>query len=95
MTFFRQYRYVLLVMGLLVSCLGVWLLLRRLAGQADHFHLPGHGHHHHHGTRHHHDHGHADHTHDEHGNVVPRPVSGSRRKRNVTATNPSTSSRRR
>src|SRR5712692_2785085 len=33
--------------GLLVTGMGLWLLLRRLAGQADHFHL-GHGHHHHH-----------------------------------------------
>jgi ABC-type nickel/cobalt efflux system permease component RcnA len=28
--------------------LGFWLLTRRLAGKADHFHLPGTGHHHHH-----------------------------------------------
>jgi ABC-type nickel/cobalt efflux system permease component RcnA len=34
--------------GLLVAGLGVWLLLRRLMGQADHVHLPGFGHHHHH-----------------------------------------------
>src|SRR5262249_10140066 len=34
--------------GLLVTGMGLWLLLRRLAGQADHFHLGGHGHHHHH-----------------------------------------------
>jgi ABC-type nickel/cobalt efflux system permease component RcnA len=34
--------------GLLVAGLGVWLLLRRLTGQADHVHLPGLGHHHHH-----------------------------------------------
>lgn len=34
--------------GLLVAGLGLWLLLRRLAGGADHFHLGGHGHHHHH-----------------------------------------------
>src|SRR5262249_46332102 len=53
-------------MGLVVACLGFWLLLRRLAGRADHVHLPGHGHHHHHGGHHHH-HGPADHTHDEHG----------------------------
>jgi ABC-type nickel/cobalt efflux system permease component RcnA len=37
-----------LVGGLLVAVLGVWLLMRRLAGQADHIHLGGHGHHHHH-----------------------------------------------
>jgi ABC-type nickel/cobalt efflux system permease component RcnA len=54
--------------GLLVAGLGIWLLLRRLSGQADHFHLPGHGHHHHHGHDHHHA---ADHYHDEHGNVRP------------------------
>jgi len=35
-----------LVGGLLVAGLGLWLLLRRLAGQADHVHL-GSGHHHH------------------------------------------------
>jgi ABC-type nickel/cobalt efflux system permease component RcnA len=37
-----------LAMGLLVVCLGVWLLLQRLSGRADHFHV-GVGHHHHHG----------------------------------------------
>jgi nickel/cobalt transporter (NicO) family protein len=37
-----------LFMGLALVCLGVWLLLQRLAGRADHFHLPGYGHHHHH-----------------------------------------------
>jgi ABC-type nickel/cobalt efflux system permease component RcnA len=30
-----------LAMGLALFCLGIWLLLKRLAGQADHFHLPG------------------------------------------------------
>lgn len=34
--------------GFLVAGMGLWLLLRRLAGQADHVHLGGHGHHHHH-----------------------------------------------
>jgi ABC-type nickel/cobalt efflux system permease component RcnA len=34
--------------GLLVAGMGFWLLYRRVAGQADHFHLVG-GHHHHHG----------------------------------------------
>jgi nickel/cobalt transporter (NicO) family protein len=34
--------------GLLVAGMGLWLLLRRLAGQADHFHLGSHGHGHHH-----------------------------------------------
>jgi nickel/cobalt transporter (NicO) family protein len=35
-----------LIMGLALVCLGAWLLLQRLAGRADHFHLGG-GHHHH------------------------------------------------
>ncbi|HXG10695.1 MAG TPA: hypothetical protein VNK04_13140 [Gemmataceae bacterium] len=63
-----------LVSGLLIVGLGVWLLLRRLSGQADHFHLGGHGPHHHHGHHHHHDHGHADHYHDEHGHAHPLPA---------------------
>jgi ABC-type nickel/cobalt efflux system permease component RcnA len=65
--------------GLLIAGLGVWLLLRRLAGRADHFHLGGHGHHHHsHGPDGHtHDHGHADHHHDEHGHSHPVPVNSS------------------
>src|SRR5262249_42560109 len=61
-------------MGLLVACMGVWLLLRRLSGKADHVHIGGHGHHHHHGHSHHHhehDHAHADHTHDAEGNALP------------------------
>ena len=45
--------------GLLIAGLGLWLLLRRLAGQADHVHLGGHGHHHHHDGPHHHHHHHA------------------------------------
>ncbi len=48
--------------GLLVAGLGFWLLLRRLGGGPDHFHIGGHGHHHHH-------HGDADHYHDEHGHA--------------------------
>jgi nickel/cobalt exporter len=56
--------------GLLIAGMGVWLLLRRLSGQADHYHLPGTGHHHHH-HGHDHDHSHADHVHDEHGNIKP------------------------
>jgi nickel/cobalt exporter len=35
-----------LVLGLMVACMGFWLLLQRLAGKADHVHLGG-GHHHH------------------------------------------------
>jgi len=45
--------------GLLVAAMGLWLLLRRLAGQADHVHVGvGGGHHHHHGPggNHHHHH---------------------------------------
>ncbi len=60
------------VFGLLIICIGLWLLLRRLSGRTDHFHLGG-GHHHHHDHGHHHDHAHADHDHDEHGNIIPRP----------------------
>jgi ABC-type nickel/cobalt efflux system permease component RcnA len=41
--------------GLVIAGMGLWLLLRRLAGQADHIHLGGHDQHHHH---HHHHHGH-------------------------------------
>lgn len=41
--------------GVLVAGVGAWLLMRRLAGRADHVHLFG-GHHHHHGDGHHHHH---------------------------------------
>jgi len=62
--------------GLLIVCLGVWLLLRRLTGQVDHVHLPGHGHHHHHGGSHSHSHETAvDHYHDGSGNALPLPAS--------------------
>jgi ABC-type nickel/cobalt efflux system permease component RcnA len=44
--------------GLVIAGMGLWLLLRRLAGQADHIHLSGHNHHHHH---HHHDHSYQHH----------------------------------
>lgn len=38
--------------GLLVAAVGAWLLMRRLTGRADHFHLfAGHHHHHHPGDR--------------------------------------------
>jgi ABC-type nickel/cobalt efflux system permease component RcnA len=43
-----------LAMGLLVMCLGFWLLLQRLSGRADHFHVGGGQHHHHHYHHHHH-----------------------------------------
>jgi ABC-type nickel/cobalt efflux system permease component RcnA len=42
-----------LALGIALVCLGLWLLLQRLAGRADHFHLPGHGHHHHDHPHHH------------------------------------------
>ncbi len=74
------------VAGLLVLGVGLWLLLRRVAGKADHFHLFA-GHHHHHGSRdrnqetgdsedkkhtHRHDqnHGHT-HSHDHHHHGPP------------------------
>jgi ABC-type nickel/cobalt efflux system permease component RcnA len=41
--------------GLLIVFMALWLLLRRLAGQADHVHLFG-GHHHHHHDEHDHHH---------------------------------------
>jgi len=45
-----------LAMGMAVSCLGFWLLLKRLTGQADHVHIGGHSHHHHHHGAGHHTH---------------------------------------
>jgi nickel/cobalt exporter len=61
-------------MGVAITGLGFWLLLRRLTGKVDHIHLGGHGHHHHHhGHGHHHHHHHyADHDHDKHGNIITR-----------------------
>lgn len=41
--------------GALIAGMGVWLLLRRLSGKADHVHVGG-GHHHHHDDSHHHHH---------------------------------------
>src|SRR5262249_35174560 len=71
-----------LVMGLIVAGLGIWLLLQRLGGRADHIHLSG-GHHHHHHHRHghddhHHDHEHGDHTHahDHEHSHAPVPAPG-------------------
>jgi len=55
--------------GLLVAGVGAWLLLRRLAGKADHFHLFA-GHHHHHGDGHHHHH-HGNHDHHHHHGPPP------------------------
>src|SRR5262249_20555156 len=64
-----------LVGGLLVAGMGIWLLLRRLSGGADHFHLPGHGHHHVDHRRHSPGGYRADHSHDEHKHIHPaRPV---------------------
>jgi nickel/cobalt exporter len=64
--------------GLLVAGVGAWLLMRRLTGQADHFHLFG-SHHHHHGDGHHHHHHHGhdhSHTHDhDHHHHGPPPES--------------------
>ncbi len=57
--------------GLIVAGMGVWLLLARLTGRADHVHLVG-GHHHHHG----HGHGHGGHYDDEHGHAHPMPAEG-------------------
>lgn len=48
-----------MVGGLLIAGLGLWLLLRRLAGQADHVHLGGSHHHPHHDHGLGHDHGHT------------------------------------
>lgn len=45
-----------LVGGLFIAGLGIWLLLTRLSGRADHFHLGGHSHHHHHNHAHEHVH---------------------------------------
>jgi nickel/cobalt transporter (NicO) family protein len=63
--------------GLLVIGVGLWLLLRRLTGQADHFHFFGGHHHHHHADAHSHGHGHShshSHSHDhEHSHQGPAP----------------------
>jgi len=40
--------------GLVVAGMGCWLLLKRVAGQADHVHIGMSGHHHHHGHSHRH-----------------------------------------
>jgi nickel/cobalt exporter len=64
-----------LVGGLFIAGLGLWLLVTRLSGRADHFHLGGHHHHHHHYDHdhdHYHDHAHADHNHDA---IVPDGTS--------------------
>jgi ABC-type nickel/cobalt efflux system permease component RcnA len=63
-----------MVGGLMIVGLGVWLLMRRLSGGADHIHLGGHGHHHHHPHSHgghSHSHGGGDHYHDEQGHAHP------------------------
>jgi ABC-type nickel/cobalt efflux system permease component RcnA len=61
--------------GLPVAGMGLWLLLRRLAGQADHVHLGGHGHHNHHHHDHSHEHDQADHYHDDQGHAHPMTPS--------------------
>jgi nickel/cobalt exporter len=49
-----------LAAGIMVVCLGVWLLLQRLSGRADHIHLGGtHAHGHEHGPGHAHSHSHS------------------------------------
>ena len=45
-----------LVGGLLITGLGLWLLLQRLFGRPDHFHIGGHSHPHHHSHSHDHHH---------------------------------------
>ncbi len=50
--------------GLLIVGTGLWLLLRRLSGGADHVHIGGHGHHHH------------DHAHNDHGHAHALPDAG-------------------
>jgi nickel/cobalt transporter (NicO) family protein len=62
-----------LIAGLLVIAVGLWLLLRRVTGQADHVHLFA-GHHHHHDHEHGHSHDH-DHSHDHHHHHGPPPES--------------------
>jgi nickel/cobalt exporter len=47
-----------LAAGIMVICLGAWLLLQRLSGRADHVHLGG-GHDHSHGSGHAHSHSHG------------------------------------
>jgi ABC-type nickel/cobalt efflux system permease component RcnA len=61
-----------LIGGSVIAALGLWLLIRRLQGRADHFHLGGHQHHHGHGHTHPHTHDHGDmeHTHDAGGAIV-------------------------
>jgi nickel/cobalt exporter len=61
------------IAGLLVIGVGLWLLLRRVTGQADHFHLFA-GHHHHHDHSNPHDHTHGMGHHHHHG---PAPESAS------------------
>ncbi len=61
-----------LVAGLLVIAVGLWLLMRRVTGQSDHFHLfAGHSHSHDHGDGHTHSHGPGE-PHHHHG---PSPES--------------------
>ena len=62
--------------GLLITFVGLWLLLQRVRGKADHVHLfTGSDHHHHHGDdgHHHHD----GHTHDHHHHHEVPATAGS------------------
>jgi nickel/cobalt transporter (NicO) family protein len=65
------------IAGLLVIGVGLWLLLRRVTGQSDHFHLfaghhHDHAHEHEHGHTHSHDHDHGhSHAHDHHHGPSP------------------------
>jgi nickel/cobalt transporter (NicO) family protein len=64
--------------GVLVAGVGLWLLLRRLTGKADHFHLFNDHHHHHGDGDHHHHHGDGDHHHgdgDHHHHHGAMPAS--------------------
>ena len=61
--------------GFIIAAMGLWLLIRRLQGRADHFHFGGgHDHHHHHGHDHAHSHSHHHgvlaHTHDAAGGII-------------------------
>lgn len=61
------------VAGLMVAGVGLWLLLRRVAGKSDHFHLFA-DHHHHHGDGHTHSHSH-DHGDGHHHHHGPPPAN--------------------
>jgi nickel/cobalt transporter (NicO) family protein len=63
--------------GLTVAGMGLWLLLARLSGRADHVHFGiGHGHGHGHGDDEGHSHGGIAHYHDDHGRTVANSTFG-------------------